>query len=336
MYSSTSSSSKRLPGGPWLKTGLLACLVIVLVLGLFEVFWRCLGFRPGVKDGPDLWAYNYKKIDTNNSEQIVFIGDSRVKIDIDLDAFGEIFPGPKPVQLAISNTVPNPVLKMLADDESFVGIIISSVNHSVYRGEPEARWTRAAKQTEDLAGFSRFDYIEMSLTLLPRSLLAFLGPQVNPKQIFFNMVNRKFPEPPHLVTRPDRSIYADYSIYDGLENFKKIGLEAVNKWPRITPGQRDHNLAELESLVDKIQARGGQVVFVRFPTTGGLLEWEKENIPRDELWNVYAKSTSAVMVHYEDYPELSKYPCPDFSHLNYQDAGDFSRSLAYIIKSELN
>lgn len=83
--------------------------------------------------------------------------------------------------------------------------------------------------------------------------------------------------------------------------------------------------------VASIQSRGGKVLFVRMPSSGIILEIEKQAFPREKYWNRLLQETGAPGIHFEDYPELSKYACPEWSHLSPADAKTFTADFVRIM-----
>ena len=86
--------------------------------------------------------------------------------------------------------------------------------------------------------------------------------------------------------------------------------------------------------VNQIKARGGQVVFVRFPSSNPVRNAEKQAYPRELYWDRLLKETGVTGIHFEDYPELSRYVCPDWSHLSPADARTFTKDLTRIIETK--
>jgi hypothetical protein len=76
---------------------------------------------------------------------------------------------------------------------------------------------------------------------------------------------------------------------------------------------RFHDVA---TAVEKLRARGGKIVFVRFPNSGDLKKLEDRETPRAGIWDRMIKETGAPGIYYEDYPELSGFNCPEWSHLS--------------------
>jgi hypothetical protein len=89
-------------------------------------------------------------------------------------------------------------------------------------------------------------------------------------------------------------------------------------------------------MVEKIQNRGGKVVFISLPVTDTIREITEKYYPPSQYWHALAERTHAVTVNYADYPELSKFDCPDESHIAGKDVPEFTRSLATIIQGKLS
>ena len=108
------------------------------------------------------------------------------------------------------------------------------------------------------------------------------------------------------------------------EEFKAMYMESVESY-----------LERTKIAVEKIVARGGNVVFIRMPSTGTLREMENKFSPRPVFWDAIISRTGAVGIHFEDYPELAKFDCPEWSHLTSSDSEMFSKLLMPILAEKL-
>jgi hypothetical protein len=92
---------------------------------------------------------------------------------------------------------------------------------------------------------------------------------------------------------------------------------------------------KVKEATDKIRARGGDVVFVRTPSSG--LTWEKEQqfFPRDQYWDKILSITKCKGIYFMDYPETDHFICPEFSHLTPADAIPYTRHLAKVLREEM-
>jgi hypothetical protein len=55
--------------------------------------------------------------------------------------------------------------------------------------------------------------------------------------------------------------------------------------------------------------------------------------PKARFWDQLAARTRAISIHFKDYPELSKFACPDTSHIASKDAPEFTRGVLAILKA---
>jgi hypothetical protein len=87
--------------------------------------------------------------------------------------------------------------------------------------------------------------------------------------------------------------------------------------------------------VDKLRARGGKIVFVRFPMTGPLKAHEDKFTPRAQTWDPLLAATGVPGIYFEDFPELSSFECPEWSHLSAGDSVEFTKRLVPHLRTAL-
>ena len=139
----------------------------------------------------------------------------------------------------------------------------------------------------------------------------------------------------YVRTLPDRSQQLDYSRIDREEAYqRRIRLVSGDTVPRLIeiPGIEER-FAEIEQLVTKLQARGTEVIFVRFPSSGRIREIEDIQFPRDMYWDRFAAGTSARTIHYADYPKLDGFDLPDGMHFDVLEQKAFTAALAGVLFS---
>jgi hypothetical protein len=90
-----------------------------------------------------------------------------------------------------------------------------------------------------------------------------------------------------------------------------------------------------KTAVDKLRARGGKIVFVRFPLSGELKDYEDHATPRANTWDPLLQQTGAPGIYFEDYPELSGFTCPEWSHLSAGDSVEFTKRLVPHLRTAL-
>jgi hypothetical protein len=87
----------------------------------------------------------------------------------------------------------------------------------------------------------------------------------------------------------------------------------------------EKRMKDVVAAVEKIRARGGKVVFARFPYSGELKKLEDQATPRPAVWEPLLKLTGAPGIYSDDIPELAKFECPEWSHLSAADSVEFTK-----------
>ena len=111
--------------------------------------------------------------------------------------------------------------------------------------------------------------------------------------------------------------------------FRKMGKD-----PPVSGGKLDSIITSVKTSVDKIRARGGQVIFVRTPSSGGFLMGEKMGYPREKYWDRLLAETKCAGIHFQDYPAIDHFECPELSHLKQSDAKIFTENFIKILHDE--
>ena len=73
---------------------------------------------------------------------------------------------------------------------------------------------------------------------------------------------------------------------------------------------------------------------IRFPSSGGLLQFEKEMFSRENFWETIVEKASVPAYHFEDDESLNQFHCPEWSHLSAPDASTFTTELTRILKKD--
>lgn len=334
---SISNSKQRCPGGPWGRIWISSLLLTAVLLGSAEFFFRSRGFYPTVTDDKALWALHRSRIDwPGGKTPFVISGASRIQLGFNPDVFTDRCPDYSLINLSVDGHSAAAVLRDLAEDENFKGILLYSFDCYSMRKEV---WD------------GQLDYVdyyhqEMTLSILIerimsaylQSHLVLLYPTLRPDLVIKNGIETKsLPRPFYVRTRFNRFRNGDYTkIY--VENFKKRGVERMRRrfivQPVSPPDQWLNDLEEVETWIRRIQQRGGTVILIRMPSSGEGLQIEEEAYPRAVYWDSFAKLTSAVTIHFLDYPKLSQFECPDASHLDFRDAPKFTAALLDILEEK--
>jgi hypothetical protein len=329
VLSSTSNSKIEVLRGNWLRTWAIALSLLFVLLFLWEGAWRARGFVPMMADSPALWANVRRQV---KPDSVVIIGSSRSAVGIDPRLYEQLT-GKKTLQLSITAASPLPVLKHFAADESFKGTIICElVENAILIGydEPRSQMYINESKNESLVRLLEF----RADSFLQQHLVSAM-PELNPYQVLKSVFSGELPHPPHVYMYPDRTRLSDFSKVD-VQKVIANGLKGVTN---LGQGRFSKTLfmemaAKMEEDVRRIQSRGGRVVFVRMPTSG--VQWSHTEVvaPKVEFWDAFAAQTSAITIHFKDYPELADIDCPDYSHIDKRDVPRFTTALAKIIEAK--
>lgn len=358
MPSSTSNSEpefeRPIPAQPWKGIVLTVVLLTVAATGIWEIYCRHLGYGPSLNDTADLWSETRRAV---QPDSIVIIGDSRAHFDLDLDALEQGL-GQRPVQLAFDGSCAYPVLEDLANDQRFHGTVICSIVPGLWlvpQGGPVANSQRLLKRyrtgtlsqwsghklgmlLEERLAFMKSEELDLQGLLkeidLPNRPGALLPPRFPP---YFGRVTRDRRE--RMIPKMETSAEFQHEV-------QQIWMHLFVPPPPPTFVPKDVFFAgvgkaiearfkDTAAAVEKLRARGGKVVFVRFPISGELLKLENQATPKAGPWTRILNETHAPGIYWSDYPELASFQCPEWSHLSNGDSIEFTKRLVPHLRQAL-
>src|SRR5881227_4121029 len=360
LFFSTPPEIERVHGGPPLEyerpipevpSRGIATVVVLMVIAAacaWEIYCRSIGYGPTLNDSEDLWTSARRRV---KPESIVIIGDSRGWYDLDLDELQKGL-GKRPVQLAMGGSCAYPVLADLANDENFHGTIICSVVPRMFVAPPgtppmeRGKKTVPRSHTQTLAQRAS-QYLAMPL----EEHVAFLKQEeltlddLLKRLPIPNRSDARVPPrlPPYFGTldRERRARMTEECARPGSElqkRIQQIWLPLFTPPPPPSYIPTDVFMAKIKdaiekrardtiAAVEKLRGRGGKVVFVRLPVSGGLKALEDKTTPRNQTWDPLLQGTGAPGIYFEDFPELANFNCPEWSHLSAGDSVEFSKRL---------
>ncbi|MBI2731023.1 MAG: hypothetical protein HYX40_09770 [Sphingobacteriales bacterium] len=335
-----------MPNQPLARSALLMLVIVLVSVTSWELYLRSNGFENDYYDDPALWAHTRAKADGPADKTTVFIGSSRIKFDTDIPTWEKIT-GEQAVQLACVGSTPVPVLHHLANDEKFKGKLIVDVveglffslhgsdrrpveNMKYYKEETPAQW----------ASFYINHLLESKLVFLDKEWHS-LGAQLKQLPLKDRPGIRNFKGFPSDFGRVKFSrqeymtnkMASDTSISNIVTHIWQIFAGGDDEKP-LAGKQLDSFLTTVKISVDKIRARGGQVIFVRPPSSGTYLERELKKYPRQGYWDKLLKATNTDGIHYTDDPVMAALKCPEESHLSLSDAAVFTKELIQILEQK--
>jgi len=332
----------------FLKAAILtAVLVIVFIIG-WEWRLRSQGMPISYDDGPSLWANKRAMVYKPSGEATVFIGASRIKYDLDIPTW-EKLTGNKAIQLAIEGESPLPVLDDLAADEKFKGNLVVDVTEGLFftcdpnnLSNPKKHISFFKKQTpSEKASFQLNHLLESQFVFLDKHYFSLSGylselPFHNRAGVF-TMPN-DFPIEFSRKTFERQSWMNEKFTKDTSLQKKVTGLwlffDSINEEKPVEGAKFDSLLQTITADVQKIRARGGQVLFVRTPSSGHYWQEEQKYFPREKYWDKLLSITNSPGIHFKDYTAIDHFKCPEWSHLSQPQAVIFTENFVSILEKD--
>ncbi len=327
------SYDRDIPATRWGAIAILAMIVAIAGIVAWEKEMRSQGLYPGdLGDGNAYWAVERRKLHVPNPNAIAIIGSSRILFDTDLDIF-EQMSGIRPVQLALPGTGPRLFLDDLANDENFYGMVVVGVTPGLFFNDPVGLFAGALDYIDDQSPSQRFGHP--------------IGKWLHRNFAFMDEAHALFK-----VVR-NRKIENREGVYGAYEDVWKISIveddrqtrmwlqveeneyvrdHATHAWavfmgaPPVPDEDIDVAIENTIQNVEKIRARGGEVVFIRAPSIDPIREEENTRLARERGFDRLIAETNSFGVHFEDHKMMQGLDVPEWSHLSQESAKAFTRA----------
>ncbi|HEX9513896.1 MAG TPA: hypothetical protein VF939_25570 [Puia sp.] len=330
-----------MPANNLFKAAILTALLVVIVIGGWEIYLRHSGITISYDNGKELWADKRAMVYEPSGKTTVFIGSSRIKFDLDIDTWQQVT-GRHAVQLAIEGSSPRPVLTDLGNDPGFKGKLVVDVTEGLFfstdkynleKPETNVAWYKSRTPAQK-ASFLLNHVLESQFVFLDEASLS-LNAQLNKLPVPNRPGVFVFPTFPmdFRHTGFDRQnkmtakFLADTSLQHQVQNIWVFVMKMGKNAPPPKEDPVPPIMRSVQAAVDKIRARGGEVVFVRTPSSGPFWGGEQHAFPRTKLWDPLLAATHCTGIHFADYPSTDHFICPEWSHLSPQDAVLYTRAL---------
>jgi hypothetical protein len=354
MLSSISASEgeilrRLIPCRRWVRIFALTISLEIACVASWEIYWRAHYFVPDdYEDTPAVWQIQRERA---TGSATVLIGSSRMWQDVDLTAWQAVT-GTRPIQLAVAGKNPRPVLRELANDPAFHGLVLCEVTPWLFFVEPAAPMDNFMRRGRTQTPAQR---IANRLDLFLERWLAFIDNETRISTLW-----KRAPLPLRAGAFPVREVGKghlmradrDTRMWARLEQDPGYRARFQGFWLTFAGGPQpsleekpasdataypglagivDRVAAEVTTDVQKIRARGGDVAFIRFPSAGPVYADESRGFPRSLAWEPFLTRTQTAGVHFADYSRLQGFRLPEWSHMAAEDAGPFTRQLAPIV-----
>lgn len=329
------------------KAALFAAILVVIAVISWESYIRSTGFEISFDDGGPLWSHQRDRVYGPIDKTTVFIGSSRIKFDLDIPTWEKIT-GTQAIQLACVGSTPRPQLADLAADPKFKGRVVVDVTEGLFfslNPGNAARPNEAMKYHNKITPTQRAGFV---LNIPLESTFAFLDKDHYSLNTMLDNLQIPSREGVHMgpiFARDFGYVHFNRQEYCGklfMADTTQQHLQAsiwamfgrMNKKPPISGPPLDSILNLVKLDVDKIKAKGGDVFFVRTPSSGGFLEKELMGFPREKYWDRILATTGCKGIYFKDYPQIDHYVCPEESHLSPSDAIDFTTKFIDILRTD--
>jgi len=331
-----------------LKSAVLTVIIVVAVVAFWEISLRNKGAQANYDDGPPLWANNRAMVYEPSDKAVVFIGSSRIKYDLDIPTWKNMT-HIHPIQLAIEGSSPVPVLIDLANDPKFKGRLIIDVTEGLF-------FSNAPPFTE--TPNENVKYFKDETPAQKASF--FLNKAVDPNFVFLNkeylsmdaqLKALQLKSRPGVFMMPIWPMEFGYTTFDRqaymtdifTSDPKQTGqvkaiwgffAEMGKKMPPMPEAELNKIFLSVKEAVAKINSRGGEVLFVRTPSSGVYLQGESMGFPRAKYWERLLSETQSPGIHFLDYPAIAHFECPELSHLSRSQAKVFTQHFIEILEKD--
>jgi hypothetical protein len=322
-------------------------MLSIIAAASWEVCLRHIGVDTAYDDNKALWAYTRAKVYEPKDQSTIFIGSSRIKFDLDIPVW-QAMTGNHAVQLACVGSSPAPVLRDLANDPNFKGKLIIDVTEEIFLSNTSFDDEGPGKRVEYFHKITPTQRASFQIDRRLESIFAFLDQDnysINAMLPLLRLPQRPgvFPDvifPPEFDrTTLDRQSYmtpkflADTSLQNKVKGIWAF-FEKMDPEPPLSGKKLDSIIQLIKINVDKIQSRGGEVLFVRTPSSGQVWIDEQKAFPRISYWDKLLTVTGCRGIYYKDYPAIAHFECPESSHLSPGQAVVFTKNLVKILKEE--
>ena len=345
---------RPIPALPWRGMTVIVVLIVCAATFAWELHVRSIGYTPTLNDTEDLWTQVRRRV---QPESVVIVGESRPLFDLDLDELEKGL-GKRPIQIALAGSCAYPVLADLINDDKFHGTVICSIVTGMFfvPGGPLLETSeKALKRYRTQTVAQRASH---HLGMFLEEHIAFLKQE----DLTLERLLAKLPIPNRSNAQVPPTFPPDFQTVDHerrmrmTENCAQPGelqSRIQQIWlPLFTPppppsyvpkevfleqmGKAvEARFRDTVAAVNKLRSRGGKIVFVRFPHNGELKKLEDRLSPREKTWDPLIKSTGAPGIYYSDFPELSGFNCPEWSHLSAGDSVEFTKRLVPHLRTAL-
>jgi hypothetical protein len=332
---------RRIPLLPWRRTLTAAGLITLLLMVPWEIEMRHLGLEAGdLDDGRGYWTVERRRVDSAPRDSVVIVGDSRILFDTDLATWKKLT-GALPIQLGLMGTNAQLIVHNLAEDTHFAGLLVLGTAEFSYFGDdgnalPVLNYLKSESPSQK-SGHEIYKILSRYFAFLDSHYTLFTLMEQH------NWPERKDVDGPYMDVWKISESYEHRQSYswDRLERDEYLRKHAQAVWmelfagPPVTRDDVNRAIAKSKADIDLIRARGGEVVWIRPPSSGSILDIERVRYPRQQVWDRLVRETASFGIYFEDYPSMKNLKCPDWSHLSKAAAIQFTDAYVRVLREHV-
>ena len=329
------------------KSFIIAITLSVISVIVWEAFWRSKGYYPNLNDEKALWAKERGKVEEATVNDVVLIGSSRTYFDIQKKIWEEET-GTKPIQLASPGSSPLPALHDIVENTEFKGTIILGVTPGLFFSTtyPKAfPWYRIQSKVDFYKEMTYAQKSNYFLSVpLQKNLVLMSGDEeewsddIDLKSLLRQInlgVRTEGPKMPPFYNFGDVDADRNMAMSSRTATDTAFANSIIQVWgffgKTSPPPDKNSTTAYFLKDAEKFIARGGNLILIRPPSSGGTRMGENMFLKREQFWDSLVAILPLKNYHFEDYAQFKNLTCPEESHLSKEDAEYFTKELAQIM-----
>lgn len=303
-------------------------LTLSAVLG-YNHYWSSQGYIASVRDSMQFWAVHRSAVYLRATKPLVFLGASRTLYGIDINWIYKNLPSYRPVMLAVNGRYPLAALRDLADDNRFSGVVLVDIdsrglnknNHEML--QPYIDYYNEKFTPNNWLHYYLLSKFQQRFVFLDREFSLY-------NTLRYLTTSDGWPRKPNFRMDTARNSDLDLKSVDALalaDWFAQLVEEdmLLNLPPE--PEQWLSDLSKIKGWVEKIEKRGGQVVFYTPPVSGRQRALDQAYYPREKYWDKLESQYEFSTLVATDIPLIKEIELPDESHMHFIDKQRYTREL---------
>lgn len=339
-----------IPDKQWTSIIVIAFIISLFALVGWEYLARAMHHTTGKYQSTNtrMWAEERGKLDTKNDIKIVLTGSSRTLWGFDMNVVNNEI-GTKPLQLALPGTGPALFAKDVVENTDFSGLLIVGVAPFLFNRMDEGFFGQGAldayhNQTPSkYTGSILYDFLSYNLAFIDESfeLPALMERYIDlpVRKNATDLMGRQW----KLGDSYEERLTKMWPPVEEVGSFDNTQL--MNFWMgglkrKPPPAEKIQEMAQTSidfyaPLIKELRSRGGDMVFVRLPSSGEYLKFDLKTDYYNNMWKPMIEGLEVVGLNAMDYPELSdELETPEWSHLSRASQDKFSHIVFGYIDKE--